>query len=61
MTVHCSVYAADLVGVPCAAAEIAELRWIRVASVHDDVAPLLSDHVFPHLTRAAGPDAEDAC
>jgi 8-oxo-dGTP diphosphatase len=61
MTVHCSVYAADLVGVPCAAAEIAELRWTGVTGVHDDVAPLLTDHVLPHLTRSAGPDAEDAC
>jgi 8-oxo-dGTP pyrophosphatase MutT (NUDIX family) len=60
VTVHCSVYAAELVGVPCAAAEIAELRWSGATDVHDDVAPLLSDHVFPHLTRAAGPRAEDA-
>jgi 8-oxo-dGTP pyrophosphatase MutT (NUDIX family) len=61
MTVQCSVYAAELVGVPYAAAEIAELRWHGVTGVHHDVAPLLSDHVFPHLTRTAGPGTKGAC
>lgn len=34
---------------PAAAGEIAELRWTALAGEHDDLAPLLSDHVVPRL------------
>jgi 8-oxo-dGTP diphosphatase len=36
---------------PAAAGEIAELRWTALAGAHDDLAPLLADHVLPRISR----------
>ncbi|QCW51162.1 NUDIX domain-containing protein [Nocardioides dongxiaopingii] len=51
--VDSTVFTADLPGVPAAAGEIAELRWVDPADPGDvgDVrlAPLLRDHVLPAL------------
>jgi 8-oxo-dGTP pyrophosphatase MutT (NUDIX family) len=52
--VESTVYAASLPGgvvEPAAAGEIAELRWVELAGAHDDLAPLLVDHVMPLLRR----------
>jgi 8-oxo-dGTP diphosphatase len=36
---------------PAAAGEIAELRWTALDGEHDDLAPLLAEHVVPRLLR----------
>jgi 8-oxo-dGTP pyrophosphatase MutT (NUDIX family) len=56
--VESTVYVASLpLGVdrvvvePAAAGEIAELRWTALDGAHDDLAPLLAEHVVPRLLR----------
>ncbi|KRF34898.1 NUDIX hydrolase [Nocardioides sp. Soil805] len=54
--VESTVYAASLPegAEPAPAGEIAELRWVDLdaaGGVHDDLAPLLVDHVLPRLRR----------
>lgn len=53
-TLDATVYAADLAGVPVAAAEIAELRWSDPADPLGDLAPLLRDRVIPALALSGG-------
>ncbi len=52
-----TVYVAELTGEPAAAAEIAELRWVRIVDGDADdgslLAPLLRDRVVPALAGLA--------
>lgn len=47
--VESTVFTAALPAEPVAAAEIEELRWMRLDDEYDDLAPLLVDHVLPAL------------
>lgn len=52
-TVVAEVFEHPLVGVPTASAEIAELAWVHPTDCsRADLAPLLTDAVFPVLTDA---------
>ncbi|GAA1479186.1 NUDIX domain-containing protein [Nocardioides aestuarii] len=52
--VDSTVFTAVLTAEPVAAAEIEELRWMRLDDEHDDLAPLLVDHVLPLLRHRRG-------
>ena len=53
-TVIAEVFEHPLVGVPVASAEIAELAWVHPADrSRTDIAPLLTDAVFPALAEDA--------
>ncbi|WP_239456577.1 NUDIX hydrolase [Nocardioides solisilvae] len=51
-TLHSTVYTAALPAEPVAAGEIAELRWTPMDRLHDDLAPMLEEHVIPALRGA---------
>jgi len=52
-TVDCDIYALVTDQTPVAAAEIAELRWVRLDETGLQIAPLALDHVFPRLRASA--------
>ncbi len=49
---HSTVYAADPIGEPVVAGEIAELRWTRLDGAYPDLAPMLEFNVLPILRGA---------
>lgn len=52
-TVRSTVFEVTVDGAPCAAAEIAEVRWLDLGGELPPLAPLLLHRVLPRLARTA--------